>query len=201
MATTPHFRLLRSSAICGALCLGLAVNAQTGTGTGAGAGTATGGAPASTERARAKDQLPRADVAFMKQAAENGHAEVESSQLALSKATDAQVKAFAQQMVDDHTKAGKELAALAASKGVTLPDGPSLVQKAKLKLLSTADGADFDRRYSESMGISAHRETIELFRKAAAEARDPEVKAFASKTLPTLQHHLEMAGKLPAGKR
>ncbi len=93
MATIPHFRLLRSSAICGALCLGLAVNAQTGTGTGtgAGAGTATGGAPASTERARAKDQLPRADVAFMKQAAENGHAEVESSQLALSKATDAQV--------------------------------------------------------------------------------------------------------------
>lgn len=214
MATLTKFCLLRSGAVCAALCLGLAVQAQTtgagtgtgtgtatGTGTGTGTGMATGGAPAAANRAQgARDELPRTDVAFMKQAAENNHAEIESSKLALTKATDPQVKAFAQKMIDDHGKTGQELAALASAKGVELPDGPSLIQKGKLKLLSMADGADFDRRYSETMGHEAHRETIELFRKAANEVSDPEVKAFASKTLPALQQHLEMAGKLPADK-
>lgn len=137
-----------------------------------------------------------ADVAFMKQAAENGHAEVESSRLALQKSSDAQVKRFAQMMVDDHQRAGAELKALATSKGVEVPDQPSMMQRAKLKLLSASDGAEFSRSYMESMGVEAHKETIELFQKAAKGAEDADVKAFASKTLPTLQKHLSMAQEL-----
>lgn len=178
-----------------ALCLALAAAAQTGTATQGGTSAAQG---ARSERAAA--QLSRADTAFMKQAAENNHAEIESSRLALHKASDPAVKAFAQQMVADHGKTGQELAALASAKGVALPDGPSLLQKAKLKLLDAADGADFDRRYSETMGLAAHRDTIALFQKAAREARDPELKAFATKTLPALQGHLDMAQKLPAAR-
>lgn len=179
-----------------ALCLALAAAAQSGTATQA--GTTTGQAPGSERAGRAPSALSRADTAFMKQAAENNHAEIESSRLALQKAGDPAVKAFAQQMVADHGKTGQELAALASSKGVTLPDGPSMMQKAKLKLLEAADGADFDRRYSETMGLAAHRDTIALFQKAAKEARDAEVKAFAAKTLPALQGHLDQAQKLPA---
>jgi len=207
MTQNKNFRVLRTGAVCAALSIGLAVQAQTGTGTGKGAGTgaatggmANGGTPVTGTDRRSKGQMPRADLAFMRQAAENNFAEIESSQLALNKATDPQVKRFAQTMIEDHGKTGKELATLAAAKGVELPDGPSLLQKGKLKLLSAADGADFDRRYSETMGHTAHRETIELFQKAAKSARDPEVKAFATKTLPALQQHLEMAGKLPTGK-
>ena len=137
-----------------------------------------------------------ADVAFMKQAAENGHAEVESSRMALQKSPDPQVKRFAQTMVDDHQKAGAELKQLASSKGVEVPAEPSLIQRAKLKLLSASDGAEFSRNYMESMGVEAHKETIELFQKAATGAQDPDVKAFATKTLPTLKKHLSMAQEL-----
>jgi putative membrane protein len=141
----------------------------------------------------AKDNVAHVDAAFMKNAAEAGLAEVEASKLAASKATNTQVKSFAQQMVDDHSKANDELKALAASKGVTLPTEPSMAQKAKLKLLQGADGAHFDKRYAESFGVKAHEDTVNLFQKEAQKAKDPEVKAWAEKTLPTLQHHLEMA--------
>ncbi len=153
----------------------------------AGAARAVDGAEGQASR------LTRADKSFLDDAAHNGHAEVKSSQLALQKAQNPKVRAFAQQMVDDHTKANQELAALAAGKNVRVPEGPSLVQEGKLKLLGTADGADFDKRYMETMGLQAHRDTIELFEKGARDARDPEVKAFAQKTLPKLQQHLEMA--------
>jgi putative membrane protein len=138
----------------------------------------------------------RADANFLEQAAQNGLAEVQASRLALEKATQAEVKAFAQKMVDDHTKSNAELSSLAAAKRVKVPTEPSLMQRAKLRLLGTADGANFDARYVEQMGIEAHEDTIELFRKAAADAQDADVKAFASKTLPTLEHHLQMARQL-----
>lgn len=143
--------------------------------------------------------MPRTDANFMKQAAENGHAEVETSKMALQKASHPEVKKFAQQMVDDHTKANEELMALAKTKGVELPTGPSLVQKGKAKaMLETAEGEKFDQRYVASMGVDAHEDTLKLFRKAAKDAKDPEVKAWATKTVPALEHHLQMAKALDA---
>jgi putative membrane protein len=140
--------------------------------------------------------LSSAERGFLEQAAQNGHAEVESSKLALSKSANTQVKSFAQQMIDDHGKAGRELAELAASKGVKVPDGPSLRQKGKLKLLATADGERFDQRYARSFGVGAHEDTIRLFERAAEKVTDPDVKAFVDKTLPTLKNHLMMARDL-----
>lgn len=150
--------------------------------------------PATLQRT---EKLARADAAFLKEAAENNHAEIEGSNLALQKATNPQTKAFAQRMLDDHGKTGQELASLAAAKGVDLPKEASMLQKAKLKLLNMANAADFDRMYGESIGVNAHADTIDLFRKAAAEAKDPDVKAFATRTLPALQRHLDMARQLP----
>ena len=145
-------------------------------------------------------RVDRADRDFMEKAAHSGFAEVESSKLAIEKATSPEIKTFAEQMVKDHTQTNEELAALAQARGVKLPDGPSMTQKGKMKLLSTADGADFDRRYAESMGIEAHRDTIELFEKASRNAKDAEIKAFAAGKLPALRHHLEMAQQLPQAK-
>ncbi|MED5621387.1 DUF4142 domain-containing protein [Ideonella sp. BN130291] len=146
--------------------------------------------------AMAKDNVAHVDAAFMKNAAEAGLAEVEASKLAATKATNTQVKSFAQQMVDDHTKANDELKALAASKGVELPTEPSMMQRAKLKALQGADGANFDKRYAESFGVKAHEDTVSLFQKESKKAKDADVKAWATKTLPALQHHLEMAKDL-----
>lgn len=183
-----------------AFLVGSASAQATGTGTAGGtpAYPATPATPTQPDasQARKDSQLARSDAAFLKQAAQNGHAEVESSKLAVEKAVNPKVKSFAQHMVEDHTKANEELASLAASKGVEVPKEPSLMQKAKMKLLSTADGESFDRRYAESMGVNAHQDTVELFEKAAAEAQDPEIKDFAVKTLPKLQEHLQMAEEL-----
>ncbi len=165
---------------------------------GASAQTAPATAPAESASAPRPAKLAHADAAFLKQAAENGHAEVESSKLAETKASDAKVKAFAKQMIEDHTKAGQELSTLAASKGVKVSDGPSLAQKAKIKLLGASEGAKFDAKYADQFGVKAHEDTVKLFEKAANESKDGEVKAWASKTLPALKQHLEHAKELKA---
>jgi putative membrane protein len=140
--------------------------------------------------------LNKADTAFLKQAAEAGLAEVEAGKLAIDKGVNTQVKGFAQQMSDDHTRMHAELRTLATSKGVRLPIEPSLGQRAKIKLLSAADGGSFDRKYAASMGVKAHEDALRLFQKAANKAADPQVKDFAVKAVPQLQHHLEMATEL-----
>jgi putative membrane protein len=169
--------------------------AQTGTGGGTGSAPITQTPSSSTDA-----QLARADRGFLEQAAQNGHAEIEASRLAVQKSGDPQVKRFAQTMIDEHTRMGQELQALARSKGMDVPQEPSMMQKARLKLLSTSDGDDFTRRYVDSFGLEAHRDTIKLFQEAARDAQDPEVKAFASRGMPALQRHLTMAGELPQGK-
>jgi putative membrane protein len=143
----------------------------------------------------------RSDASFMKQAAQNGAAEIEASKLAASKAKSPEVKAFAEQMVADHTKVADELKQLAATKKVDLPEGPSVKQKAELKLVSSADSDKFDARYSKSFGFKAHEETIKMFEEAAKDAKDADVKAWAAKTLPGLKHHLEMAKALPGAAK
>jgi putative membrane protein len=72
------------------------------------------------------------------------------------------------------------------------------VQKSKAKAMSALDGARFDRQYADSMGVKAHEDTLKMFQKAASGARDPDVKAFAAKTVPALEQHLKMSRELRA---
>jgi len=157
--------------------------------------TATPASPAATRSATQTpaQSLNRADIAFLKDADHAGRNEIEASGMALERASNAQVKAFAKQMSTDHAKAGDELKQLAQSKGVELPGEPSLTQQAKIKLLSAMKGERFDRQYADEIGVDAHEATVKLFREAATNAKDPDVKAWATKTLPKLEHHLEMA--------
>jgi len=143
-----------------------------------------------------ESKVEREDASFLKQAAENGHAEVESSRLALKRTSNATVKSFAQQMIDDHTRAGKELETLAKSKGVEVSKEPSVMQQGKIKLLGRAEGAAFDAQYADEFGVKAHESTVQLFEKAQAEVKDADVKAWATKTLPTLRQHLQHAQEL-----
>jgi putative membrane protein len=133
------------------------------------------------------------DRDFLEQAAQNGHAEISASRLALEKTRNEQVRSFAQRMVDDHTRANEELRTLAMSKRVELPTEPSLLQKGKEMLISGLSDDSFDRRYVNQMGVEAHEDNIELFEKTSREAQDPDVKAYATKSLPALRSHLEAA--------
>lgn len=140
--------------------------------------------------------LSEADREFIENAAQAGLAEVEAGRLALERATTTEVKAFAQRMVDEHTKANTKLRDLVRAKGARLPDEPAIALAAKLQLLRIADGADFDRRYADDFGVEAHRDTIELFDREVAQGKDPQLMAFARDTLPALKQHLEMAQAL-----
>jgi len=145
--------------------------------------------------ARAAD-LSGKDKSFMIDAAEADHAVINASKLALEKNRSPAVKDFAEAMIGDHTTVGDTLTQLATSKNLTLPDGPSVMQKTKIAVLSKLDGATFDKQYASIIGVSAHEDAVKLFSDAAANAKDPDVKQFAAQTLPTLQHHLEMAKRL-----
>ena len=144
------------------------------------------------------DELPRADKSFINSAAEAGNAEVKASRIALEKTTNPDVKSFATLMVDEHTTVGDNLKKLAATKNVEPPTEPSMAQRAKIAVLEKLDGATFDKQYVNMIGVSAHKDAVKLFSKNATEAKDPDVKDFAAKTLPNLQHHLDMANALKA---
>ena len=126
---------------------------------------------------------------FMKDAAEGGMAEVQMGKLAASKAKDPAVKAFGQMMVTDHSKANDELKALAQKKNFQLPADIGS-HKSDMDDLSKENGADFDKDYVDKM-VDDHETDVKNFQREAENGTDPDVKAFAAKTLPTLQKHLD----------
>lgn len=170
--------------------------AQTSGGSTTGNTGNTGTTSGSTGATTSSGKLAHADSEFIENATQSGLFEVEESQLALSRSQNTQVKSFAQQMVDDHTKANQELTGLAQQKGAKIPDKPSMTQRAKIDLLKAHKDA-FDKNYAESQ-VNGHESTIKLFRKEAQNGKDADLKAWASKTLPTLEHHLQMAQELKA---
>jgi len=132
------------------------------------------------------------DQEFMNKAAQGGMAEVMLGQTASSKGTSPDVKNFGNRMVSDHGKAGDELKQLAQTKGVTLPSDVDDESKKMADKLSTLSGKDFDKEYINGM-VEDHEKDVKEFEKASKDAKDPDLKAWATKTLPTLQDHLKMA--------
>jgi putative membrane protein len=137
------------------------------------------------------------DASFFKHAAEGGIFEVDAGNLAQQKSSNQQVKDFGAMMVKDHTAANQKLQSIAASKNITLPASGSVGQmttKAKLDVLS---GAAFDKSYIKSQ-ISAHQQTVALFKKEIAAGQDSDAKSFATDTLPTVRAHLKAIRSIAA---
>ena len=132
------------------------------------------------------------DQAFMNGAAQGGMAEVELGKLAKDQGSNDAVKNFGQHMIDDHSKANDELKDLASKKNVTLPTSLSAKDQGTKGRLSKLSGKAFDRAYIRDM-VADHRKDGAEFRREANNGKDPDVKAWAAKTLPTLENHLKMA--------
>jgi len=126
---------------------------------------------------------------FVKDAAQGGMAEVDLGNMAVKNSQNADVKKFGQMMVDDHGKANTELKALAAKKNITLPTDMGSHQ-ATHDRLQPMTGPGFDKSYVDAM-LTDHNNDIKDFEKQAESGTDPEIKAFAAKTLPTLKKHLK----------
>jgi putative membrane protein len=134
---------------------------------------------------------------FVTKAAQDGMAEVALGKLAAKQASNEEVKHFGQQMVNDHTKANSELKELALKKGIAFPSEESAKQKALQDRLAKLSGADFDRAYMHAM-VKNHDSAVALFEKESHSGSDPEVKAWAAKTLPVLREHQKQAHDLSA---
>jgi putative membrane protein len=139
-------------------------------------------------------KLEKDDLKFVRSANAGGEMEVALGKLAAEKASNADVKAFGQKMVDDHGKANAELAKLVQSKGVDFTKGKEKRQTkidAKVEDLSKKTGADFDKAYVDDM-VDDHEKDVKEFKKQAEAAKDEDVKKWAAQTLPTLEEHLKM---------
>jgi putative membrane protein len=132
------------------------------------------------------------DQHFVKEAADGGLAEVELGQLAADKASSPEVREFAQRMVKDHSQANDQLKQIAMKKGMTLPDSPSKKNQATKEKLSKLSGDAFDRAYMADM-VKDHKKDVAAFQQESTNGQDPDVKQFASETLPTLKDHLKQA--------
>jgi putative membrane protein len=143
--------------------------------------------------------LAAADQEFVAKAAKSGMAEVQLATNVSQRAGNDEVKAFAQKMIDDHSKTNQELTALASGKGFTPPADIDPDKKALDAELSTLSGAALDKRYMDEM-VKDHTAAVADFENASQNLADADLKAWATKTLPTLhQHHTsaqEIAAKL-----
>jgi len=129
---------------------------------------------------------------FATNAAQGGMAEVELGRLATQRAGDVSVREFGARMVADHGRANSELKSIAGQKGIQLPTELNSEQKSEMDKLSKMSRAEFDKEYMSAM-LKDHETDVKDFDTQAKEGNDPEIKAFAGKTLPTLQQHLQMA--------
>ena len=131
---------------------------------------------------------------FVARASEAGAAEVELGKLAAQKGSTAEVRAYGQRMVTDHSRSGVELEQLAARKGLPVTKVPNAAHARVLEDLNGRSGKDFDAAYAKQM-VKDHEEAVALFTSAAA-LSDRELATFASRTLPVLKEHQLQAGHL-----
>ncbi|GAB4040593.1 DUF4142 domain-containing protein [Spirosoma gilvum] len=128
---------------------------------------------------------------FAVKAANGGMMEVELGRLAQEKAASKDVKDFGAMMVKDHSMANDELKNIAATQNITLPTTLGEDEQKHVNDLAKLSGKEFDKKYV-SMMVDDHKEDIDEFKKAAEDDKtNAAVKDFATKTLPTLQKHLD----------
>lgn len=183
----------KQALVAGVLSLGCVVGASAQS---AGSSTGGGAMPNNSRPAAAKNgtsnAVASADRAFAQKAAIGGMVEVELGKLAQQKAASDEVKQFGARMVQDHSKANDELKQIASTKGLQLPQSLDAKHQKDVDRLQKMSGASFDRAYMSDM-LDDHKQDIAEFKKEASSGRDNDIKGFASKTLPTLQEHLQMA--------
>jgi putative membrane protein len=128
---------------------------------------------------------------FVQEAAISDMFEIQSSKVASTKLSGPE-KNFADQMVTDHTKTSAELSAGATGANVPIPTAMDSSHQKMLDKLNSLSGDDFRKQYFGDQ-VSAHKDAVSLFERYGKGGDNPKLKDWASTTLPTLKHHLEMA--------
>jgi putative membrane protein len=143
-------------------------------------------------RAELRGQLNSKDYKFLSAASQSGQLEVQLGELAKQNGGSQAVRDFGERMVNDHTKANNDLKQIAAAKQATPETQMTSKEDSRVTRLQKLTGVDFDKAYLSDM-IKDHKKDVKEFENASTDASDPDVKAFAEKTLPTVQQHLRQA--------
>jgi len=144
--------------------------------------------------------LDSGSVMFVTKAASGGMMEVQLGQIAQEQAQNQRVKDFGAMMVRDHGKANDELKSIASSKNVTLSDSLMPMHMRHVADMRKKKGVSFDKAYM-SMMVDDHQKDIQDYEKASNSLSDGEIKAFATRTLPTLKAHLDSANSINKSKK
>lgn len=179
---------------------GAGMSGSTGTGSTGMADTASGQSGTAGATASGASKMSKADSKAIMDMAMVNMAEVEMGKLAQSKSQNPEVKTFAQQMIDDHTKGLAEVQSVAQAKGITLPTELDAKHKAMSAKLAKLEGEKFDREYMKVGGTASHKEALALLNKNEKNAKDADVKGLATKMKPTVEQHLKAAQQMPAAK-
>ena len=131
------------------------------------------------------------DQNFVQLAATSDMFEIQSSRLALDRSRNARTRAFAEQMIRDHTQSSQRLAQLAQANGIPMPTGLDPEQERMMAAISNTRRL-FDSEYFRQQAL-AHRSTVQAYQAQIASGYNNDLKAFAQQTLPVVQQHLEMA--------
>jgi putative membrane protein len=146
--------------------------------------------------ASAQTPVAKADADRLIAIAQANIAEVAAGKMALDKSSNADVKSFAQTMIDDHGKGLDETKKVAAAKSITLPTEPDAAHKKMAADLQKLSGTAFDKEYVSKAGVADHTKVHAALKNDMANAKDADIKALATKLEPTVAHHGEMAKKL-----
>ncbi len=128
------------------------------------------------------------DQIFAAAAAASNLSEVAMARIALGRGSSDEVKLFAQSMLADHSKANNELIALATSKAMGVPMALEIQDRAAEAVLLGKTGDDFDKAYAHQQ-LAAHIGAVALFEAEAERGRDPQMRAWAARMLPTVRDH------------
>jgi putative membrane protein len=140
-------------------------------------------------------EINDADAGAMKKLAFANLHEIEAGKLAASKAQSAEVKQFGQKMADDHGQMLKDLQALAAKKGVKLPDALGMKEQADMLKLKALSGDRFDKSYMSDM-VKDHQQDVRETQEIADKAQDADFKAAVMKANEKIKEHLSMAQRV-----
>lgn len=162
--------------------------------------TGNGDATASSGSSPASGKVSKSDRDMMQKITQANLAEIETAKLAQEKSKNDDVRSFAQKMIDDHTKAQRELEKIAQSKGVSLPSKPDAKHQAAAKKLSALSEPEFNKQYMAQAGLSDHRNAQRLLERASKQAGDADLKQYAAKTVKDVNHHLNMAKEMKVGQ-
>jgi putative membrane protein len=138
---------------------------------------------------------PTTDATFLQQAVHTESTEAQIGQLAVTKSSNDGVQKLGQMLIDDHTTSGQEATRLANTLQVSLPmNNPPDDQEATYRSLSGLSGTAFDNAFINAVIKNTEASIADY--EAQAQSGDGEVAAYADKTLPLLEKHLQMARML-----